>query len=470
MIGGGANGLAAAIALARAGRSVVVHEAQETLGGGARTAELTLPGFHHDVCSAIHPLGTASPAWADLPLAAHGLEWIHPEVPLAHPLDDGTAVLLHRSIDEAANEVDPADRPSYRGLMQPFVERWADLADGVLRPLIRIPRHPLLMARFGVLGVQPARFLARRTFERRRARALFAGLAAHSLLSLDAPLSASFGLVLGVAAHAVGWPMPRGGSQSITDALAAHLRSLGGTIVPGHPVRTLADAGEARAFLFDTSPRALARIAGTRLPDPFRRSLESYPAGPGVFKIDYALAGPMPWRARECLRAGTVHVGGTLDDIARSEAAVAAGRHPERPFVLVTQQSLFDPTRAPAGKHTLWAYCHVPTGSAADMTGAIEAQLERFAPGFRDLVLARATRGPAAIEAHNENFVGGDISGGPNGLPWLFTRPSVRSLRDPYATPDPALTLCSAATPPGGGIHGMCGLHAARSALRRSFS
>jgi len=463
IVGSGPNGLSAAIVLARAGLRVRVHEAQPTIGGGTRSAALTLPGFLHDVCSAIHPMGAASPFFKMLELARHGVEWIHPEVAVAHPLDDGTAVALVRSLDDTAAGLG-ADAQAYRRVVGPLQARFPELLAGVLGPLTRVPRHPFLLARFGVRAALPA---SRLPFRGVRCRALMAGLAAHSFLPLTAPLTSSFALIFAITAHASGWPLPRGGSQRIADALAASLRALGGEIVAGDRVTSLDQLRPARAMLFDTSPAALDRIAGERLPPRYRRALRRYRQGPGVFKLDYALSGPVPWRAAECRRAGTVHLGGTFEEIAASEAEVARGGHPERPFVLVAQQSLFDPGRAPPGKHTLWAYCHVPNGSTLDMTARIEAQIERFAPGFRDLILARAVATPRDVEAHNENCVGGDISGGAHdGLQFLL-RP-VLAL-DPYATPAKEIYLCSSSTPPGGGVHGMCGFHAAHSALRRSF-
>ena len=389
IVGAGPNGLAAGITLARADKSVLVLEAKETIGGGTRSAELTLPGFSHDVCSALHPLGVASPFFRDLPLAQHGLEWIFPPACLAHPLDDGTAVLVEGTVGETAASLGQ-DAAAYRRLMGPLVAGWQGLLGDLLGPL-RVPRHPLLMGRFGLVGLLPAVTLARVAFRGERARAVLAGMASHAMMPLTRPATAAFGLVLALVAHAIGWPMARGGSQRIADALGAHLRSLGGQIITDHPVRSMAELPDARAILLDTSPRQLVEIAGERLPAGYRRALSRYRYGPGIFKADYALDGPIPWRAKECLRAGTVHVGGTMEEIASAEAAPWRGEHPERPLVLVAQQSLFDPARAPAGKHTVWAYCHVPHGSAEDMTGRLEAQLERFAPGFRDRILARHT-------------------------------------------------------------------------------
>ena len=463
VIGSGPNGLGAAITLAGAGRSVTVFEAQDTVGGGARSEKLTLPGFVHDVCSAVHPLAVSSPLFRSLPLERHGLAWVHPQLPLAHPLDGGTAAILHRSLDATAAALGP-DEAAYRRLMSPLVRDWDKLVPQLLGPLLRVPRHPLAMARFGLRAARSARGLAERTFRDEPARALFAGLAAHSMLPLEQPLTASIGLFLGAAGHAVGWPFARGGSQAIADALADHLRSLGGEIVTGRSVDSLDDLPPADVFMLDVTPRQATRIAGSRLPDRYVRRLDRYRYGPGAFKVDFALDAPIPWTAEACGRAGTVHVGGTLAEIAGAERAVAEGGHPDQPFVLVAQQSLFDPTRAPEGKHTAWAYCHVPNGSTVDMTDRIEAQIERFAPGFRERVLARRVTSPASFEQHNANYVGGDIAGGAHdGLQLLFG-PALRPV--PYSTPARGVYICSSSTPPGAGVHGMCGYFAARAALR----
>jgi phytoene dehydrogenase-like protein len=466
VVGSGPNGLAAAVALAQAGRSVLVVEGAETVGGGTRSAELTLPGYLHDVCSAVHPLVAGSPFLSTLPLAGHGLELLHPGVALAHPLDDGTAVVLDRSIEATGASIGGADGSAYADLMGPLARDAGRLLPALLGPL-RPPRHPVPFARFGLGAMRSASGLARARFRERRAQALFAGCAAHSMLRLDQPITASFGLVLALLAHSVGWPIARGGSQSIADALAAHLRSLGGEIRTSHPVESVEDLPAARALLLDLTPRQVLRVAGSRLPDRYRRALGRYRYGPGVFKVDWALDGPIPWTAPECRRAGTVHVGGTLEEVAASEQAVARGHEPERPFVLMSEPTLTDPSRAPAGKHVAWGYCHVPNGSGADMTERIEAQVERFAPGFRDLVIGRSAMGPADVELHNPNYVGGDINGGAQDLMQLFTRPVPRPR--PYVTPAEGIYICSASTPPGGGVHGMCGYHAARAALRGSL-
>ena len=463
VVGAGPNGLAAAITLARAGRSVLLLEAQESIGGGTRTSELTLPGFRHDVCSAIHPMALASPFFRALPLHEHGLEFIHPPAPLAHPFDDGTAAVLERSVDATAVSLGP-DADAYRRLIGPFVAGASRLVPSILRPPLWPPRHPMLMARFGLDGLRSAVGLAGARFAGERARALLAGSAAHSTLSLYKRPSASFALVLTLLGHAVGWPIPRGGSQAIADALGSYLRSLGGEIVTGRRVESIDELPPARAVLFDVTPRQLVRLVGHRFPSRYRRGLERYRYGAGVFKVDFALDGPVPWAAAECARAGTVHLGGTMAEIAASEHTVSRGGHPQRPYVLAAQQSLFDPTRAPEGKHTLWAYCHVPNGSTFDMTARLEAQVERFAPGFRDRILARSVMGPAALERHNENLVGGDINGGIQDLAQLFARPVARAV--PYSTPAQGVYICSSSTPPGGAVHGMCGHLAARAALR----
>lgn len=462
VVGAGPNGLAAAITLAQAGMPVTVYEAEPVAGGAARTLALTLPGFRHDFGSAIHPMAAGSPFFRQLPLASHGLEWIHSPVAMAHPLDDGTAVLLLRDLDEHCRLLGE-DGNAWRCLLAPFVRNWWALAREILQPLSPLPLHPLLMARMGVCGAMPATLLARHKFSGSRARALFAGLAAHSFLALDKPFSASFGIVLAAAAHAVGWPIPRGGAQSITDALIAHLRSLGGEVHTSTPVERLEDIPPAAVTLFDTTPAELLRLAGTRLNSVDQDRFRRFRPAPGIFKVDYALSEPIPWRAKECAQAATVHLGGDAEDIAASEHAMSQGSAATRPFMIVAQPSLFDPTRAPAGEHTAWAYCHVPNGSTVDMLPHIEAQFERFAPGFRECVLARRVFPPSALEYMDRNLEGGDISGGAVDGLQFFLRPGWRF----YATSDPSLYLCSASTPPGGGVHGMCGHNAARMALRR---
>ena len=466
VIGSGPNGLAAAITIARAGRSVVVYEGRDTVGGGVRSAELTLPGYVHDVCATILGMSVASPFLGGLDLSRHGMELVHPDAPLAHPLDDGRVALLERSVGATAAGLG-VDGRAYRKLLGPLVREADRIISFVLGPILRVPAHPLAAARFGRIGIRSSTALARGRFRDEPARALLAGLSAHSMLALDRPMTAAFGLVLAITAHAHGWPLVRGGTRRLADALAAELRSLGGTIVTGRAIQSLDELPPARAILFDTSPRALVTIAGPRIVGRYRAGLAAFRYGPGVFKVDWALDGPIPWRSPAVARAGTVHLGGTLGEIVAAEGEVARGRHPARPFVILVQASLFDPTRAPEGRHTGWAYCHVPNGSSVDMTGRIEAQVERFAPGFRDRILARATAGPADLEASNPNDVGGDINGGIEDLRQLFTRPVARL--DPYSTPARGIYLCSASTPPGGGVHGMSGYFAARSALRREF-
>jgi phytoene dehydrogenase-like protein len=464
VVGAGPNGLAAAVTVARAGLSVLVREAADTIGGGTRSAELTLPGFMHDVCSAVHPMAAASPFLRALPLAEHGLDLIHPPAPLAHPLDDGKAVLLERSLAGAVESLGE-DGDAYRRLVGRTVEDWPLLADAFLGPILRLPRHPLALGRFSLRGLRPSASVASSAFRGEQARALFAGAAAHSVLPLEQLGTASFGIVFLAVAHACGWPVARGGSQQIAQALASYLRSLGGEIETGAPVTSIEELPRARAILCDVGPRQLITLAGSRLPARYRRALAGYRYGPGVFKLDYALDGPVPWNAPECARAATVHIGGTLAEIAASERAPWQGRHAERPFVLLAQPSLFDSTRAPAGKHTLWAYCHVPNGSSLDMTARIEGQIERFATGFGEQVLARSVTTSSDFELKNANIVGGDINGGAANLRQLIARPTLR--RVPYTTPIPDLYLCSASTPPGGGVHGMCGHLAARAALKR---
>ncbi len=458
MVGSGPNGLAAAIELARNGRSVLVLEAAEQAGGGMRTAELTLPGFHHDVCSSIHPMGLASPFFKRLPL---DVEWIHPDAPAAHPLDGGRAVMLERSVSQTAAQLG-RDGATYQRLMAPFVTGWDRMDREALGPVRPFLRAPFLMLRFAWAGLRSAESLVSR-FRGVEARALFSGIAAHSVIPLSWVPSAAAGMALGTIAHRFGWPMARGGSGSLARALLGYLHTLGGKVETGVPVRRLKDIPDARVKLLDVTPRQFVTMAGDELPANWKRRYERFKYGPGVVKVDYALSQPVPWSNPEVRRAATVHLGGTFEEVARAEAESWEGRHAERPFVLGVQTSLFDPTRAPEGKHTFWAYCHVPHGSPLDVSGWIEDQIERFAPGFRDCVLARHVMTPDRLEVYNMNYVGGDITGGAMTMRQLFTRPVVQM--DPYRTPIPGVFLCSSSTPPGGGVHGMCGFHAARSAM-----
>jgi phytoene dehydrogenase-like protein len=468
VIGSGPNGLAAAITLAQAGRTVVVLEAEPTIGGGTRSAELMLPGFTHDVCAAVVPLALASPFFRTLPLAKHGLAFIHPDAPLAHPLDDGTAILVERSVEQTAARLG-RDASAYAHLFGPLVRDWTKL-EPLLLGAFAFPKHPFAAARFGINALLPAATLAKWKFRDVRARALFAGLAAHSVLPLEESPSGAFGLVLGILAHAVGWPIVRGGTQQLADGLTAHLLSLGGEIRTNTRVDSLDGTTADALILCDVSPRQLVAIAGSRFTPRFRAALERYRYGPGVYKVDWALDAPIPWTARGCARAATVHIGGTFEEIAASEraawngtsAGTSTGAESRAPFVILVQPTLFDPSRAPAGKHTAWAYCHVPNGSTKDMSGVIEAQVERFAPGFRARILARSVMLPADLQQHNANLIGGDIGGGAVTLSQFFTRPTRRL----YATTDPRIFLCSASTPPGGGVHGLCGHLAAKRALR----
>jgi phytoene dehydrogenase-like protein len=459
VVGSGPNGLAAAIELAQAGRSVLVVEADDTIGGGARTRALTEPGFLHDVCSAIHPMAVSSPFFRSLDLAEHGLEWIHPDAPLAHPLEGEPAAMLECDLDATAATLGN-DGEAWKRWMKPWLPRWEGLCEDVLAPL-GIPRHPFWMASFGLNGFTPALSLARSRFSGETARALFAGLAAHSVMPLDMSPSSAIGMMLGVAGHAVGWPMPKGGSGQLSEALASKLRSLGGEIQTGTRVTTLDELPTDGPVLFEVAPARLADIAADALPLAFRRKLQSFRHGPGVFKIDYALSAPIPWSDPAVSRAGTVHLGGTIDEISASERACWDGKHSDAPFVLVAQQSLFDPSRAPEGKHTGWAYCHTPSGSTKDMTLAIEGQIERWAPGFKDTVIARHTMNSLDFETYNANYIGGDVNGGMPTIDQLFTRPTAKT----YRTPNKRIYMCSASTPPGGGIHGMCGFHAAKAVL-----
>jgi phytoene dehydrogenase-like protein len=462
VVGSGPNGLAAAITLARTGQAVLVVEGKETIGGGMRTAELTLPGFHHDVCSAVYPFAVASPFMQSLPLGEMGLTWIHPGAPLAHPFDDGTAAVLERSVVATAETLGPDDR-AYHRLIGPLLAGWDRLIPQLLGPL-RFPRHPWIFARFGLLGLPPARWLAESRFKGERARGLFAGLAAHGILPMEAPLTGAFALLFALTGHAVGWPIPRGGASSVAEAMGRYLNALGGEIVMGRMIHSVAELPPVHSVLLDVTPKQMLAMAGKRLDALYRRQLAHYRYGAGVFKVDWALDGPIPWRAPACARAGTVHLGGTFEEIAASERAVWRGEISDTPFVLLAQPSQFDPTRAPEGKQTLWAYCHVPNGSTVDVTDRIENQIERFAPGFRSRILARHTISPAELQAYNPNDVGGDINGGAADWRQFFTRPAVRL--DPYSTPARGVYICSSSTPPGGGVHGMCGYFAAQSALR----
>ncbi len=461
VIGAGPNGLAAAIVLAQAGLQVEVREAESTPGGAVRALELTLPGFRHDFGSAVYPLAVGSPFFSSLPLVNPGLEWIFSPAVLAHPLDDGTAVMLERDLDETRDSLG-IDGAAWDKLMRPFVERWTEFARGVLRPVSFMPAHPLLMARFGVLGLQSAEVVAHR-FHRPRTRALFAGLAAHSFLSLGEPLSAAFGMLMAVSAHAVGWPIPRGGAQSLTNALCGYLSTLGSKVTTSSPVFNLDELKNYDLLLCDLTPRQLLKIGAQRLSEGYKRRLEKYRYGLGVFKVDYALNAPIPWKAPSCLRAATVHLGGSFEEIAASEESVRNGKHTDRPFVLLAQPSLFDNSRAPAGQHTAWAYCHVPHGSSVNMLEKLEDQIERFAPGFRECVLARRVFSPADLESMDANLIGGDIAGGAMDIRQFLFRPTRRH----YATSARNVYICSASTPPGGGVHGMCGYHAAKMALSR---
>ncbi len=463
VVGAGPNGLAAAIRLAQEGHKVILFEGAERIGGGLRSEELTLPGYVHDVCSSIHPLAMASPFLSTLPLARYGLEWLMPEVALAHPFDGGAAAALYRSIAETGATLGRDAQP-YERLMTPLVRDWDKLALSLLGPL-RLPRHPLALARFGLPALMSGQGLALRKFAGERARGYFAGLAAHGIMALNKPSTAAFGLVLGILGHYVGWPMAGGGAERVAQALGAHFCELGGEIVTGHMVQSLDELPQARATLLDVTPRQLLALAGDRLPARYRRTMQRYRYGPGVCKVDWALSEPIPWAAPEARRAGTVHLGGSLGEIVSAEREVWDGKHPQRPFVLMAQNSLFDDSRAPQGRHTAWGYCHVPGGSTVDMTVRIEAQIERFAPGFRDCIIGRHTVTAMGMQAYNPNYIGGDINGGVQDLRQLYTRPAPRI--NPYRTPLDGVYLCSSSTPPGGGVHGMCGYHAAQSALRR---
>jgi phytoene dehydrogenase-like protein len=461
VIGSGPNGLAAAITLQQKGLSVLIVEAKDTIGGGLRTAELTLPGFHHDICSAIHPMAANSPFFQTLPLDEHGLKFIYPEIAAAHPFDDGSAAILTKSIEETAASLG-ADERNYLRLIQPILTNWPQIVDDVLAPF-HIPKHPIAYAGFGLKAVQPATLLARR-FTTSKAKGLFGGMAAHSILPLTHIATSAIGLVMLAAAHLKGWPLPQGGSQALADSLASYFVSIGGKIETGLLVKSLLQLPSAKAILFDVSPKQLLEIAGQDFSAYYRGQLSRFRYGMGVFKIDWALDGPIPFTNHDCRRAGTLHLAGELHEIVKSEESSWSGTESANPFVLLAQQSLFDATRAPAGKHTAWAYCHVPNGSIKDLTSTIENQVERFAPGFRDLILARHTYNTREMEAYNANYIGGDINGGELNITQLFTRPALRV--SPYSTTKKGLYLCSASTPPGGGVHGMCGYHAAKKVLK----
>ncbi len=463
IIGAGPNGLAAGIRLAQKGLSVTIFEKADTIGGGTRTQELTLPGFHHDVCSAIHPLAKASPFLRSLPLDNYGLEWIQPEVPVAHPLNDQPAAALFRSLDKTIEQLGK-DGSIYRKLVTPFIDSWDDLLSDILAPFSPIPNHPILMARFGFQALRSANATAKK-FDTARTRGLFAGLAAHGIMPFDKMGTTAIGLVLGIAAHTVGWPYPKGGSHNLTKAMAQYFESLGGTIETNVEITSTDQLPKSAAVLFNNTPRQILDIVENQLPDTYRQKLQSYSYGSGVFKLDLALSEPIPWEDEVCRKAGTVHLGGTFEEIASSEYESANGTHPKKPYVLLAQQSLEDESRTPSGKHTCWAYCHVPNGSTTDMTQPILNQIERFAPGFRDCILGQHAMNTQAIEAYNPNYVGGDINGGRQDITQLFTRPA--GLFDPYHIPKTNMYICSSSTPPGGGVHGMCGFHAAESVLRR---
>lgn len=462
IVGSGPNGLAAAITLAKQGLSVHVIEAEDTVGGGTRTKELTLPGYRHDICSAIHPMAAASPFLATLPLENFGLEWVEPEIALAHPLDDQPAAAMYKSMEKTVENLE-ADGSNYRNLFEPFIRQWDELAPQILAPFNPLPASPLLMARFGLKALQPATRLATNTFDTARGRALFGGLAAHSTLPLGDLTTSAIGMVLGIAGHKVNWPFPKGGSHAITKAMAAYFKTLGGTIATGQKITALSELPRAHIAMLNLTPRQIMDLCNTNLTPKYMRKLNGFNYGVGVFKMDIALEEPVPWTDPACRKAGTVHLGGTLEEITASEKAANTGTHSEKPYVLVGQQSLADDTRAPEGKHTLWAYCHVPNGSTRDMSEPILNQIERFAPGFRDCILETHTMNTKAMHAYNPNYVGGDINGGQQDLSQLFSRPA--NMFSPYRIPETTMYICSSSTPPGGGVHGMCGYHAARAAL-----
>jgi len=464
VVGSGPNGLAAAITMQQAGLAVLLIEGKDTIGGGLRTAELTLPGFHHDICSAIHPMALASPFFATLPLQEHGLEFIQPVAAAAHPFDDGTAAVLHQSLAETAASLGQ-DEQAYLDLVGPLVEDWDKIATNILGPLT-IPRHPFLLARFGLSALQSSRMLSRK-FSTEKAKGLWGGMTAHSIQPLTNLATGAIGMVLSAVGHVHGWPVPKGGSQKIADALASYFVSLGGKIQTGFMVKSLKELPSAKAILLDLTPQQLLEIAEEEFSWFYKRQLRNYNYGMGVFKIDWALSAPVPFKAAACRQAGTVHIGNTFDEIARTEQQSADGLHPDKPFVLFAQPSVFDESRAPEGKHTAWAYCHVPNGSVKDRTDAIENQVERFAPGFKDLILGKSTMNAVQVQAYNPNYIGGDINGGIIDLSQLYTRPALRL--SPYRTSADGIYICSSSTPPGGGVHGMCGFYAAKRALKDIF-
>lgn len=465
VVGSGPNGLAAAITLQKEGLSVLLIEGKDVIGGGLTSAELTLPGFVHDVCSAIHPLAIGSPFFNTLPLADHGLDYIFPDLAAAHPFDDGTAAVLGSSLEETARLLGQ-DEQAYLSLFGPLVKDWPDIAADVLGPL-HFPKHPIAMAKFGLNALTSSTYLARR-FKTKEAKGLWAGMAAHAIQPLTNLTTSAIALVLMTAAHLKGWPIPVGGSKEIANALSSYFISLGGRLETGRYIKSLNELPSSKIVLFDVTPKQLLQIAGHKFSTIYKWQLERYRYGMGVFKIDWALDGPIPFTALEARKAGTVHIGNTIDEIKLSEQLSWQGKHAEKPFVLLAQQSLFDDTRAPEGKHTAWAYCHVPNGSTKNMTSVIEQQVERFAPGFRELILARHTMNTAQVEEYNPNYIGGDINGGVIDLGQIFTRPALRS--SPYRTSTKGLYICSSSTPPGGGVHGMCGYHAAKTALKDNFS
>ena len=462
VIGSGPNGFAAAIELAKANLSVALFEAKGTVGGGMRSGELTLPHFIHDICSAIHPLAISSPFFNKLSLESHGVEWIQPPSPLAHPFDNGSAAVLERSVERTCHAL-AKDAQAYKKLMEPFIENWTELSSDLLAPL-HFPKHPFQMAKFGFLGLRSAEGLCQEKFEEDQTKSLFLGMAAHSFLPLTRPLSAAFGLILAILGHVKGWPIVKGGSQLIASGLEFVFRSLGGEIYTNETIKNIDTLPPSKVIVCDVTPRQLLKMAGHRLSESYKNQLERYRYGPGVFKVDWALNAPIPWKAEACKKAGTIHLGGSANEIIESEQLIWEGKVSEKPFVILAQQSLFDPTRSPIGMHTGWAYCHVPNGCTIDMTERIESQIERFAPGFRDCILARSSRSPKDMEHYNANNIGGDINGGVQDLSQLFTRPVVRF--NPYSTSCKELYICSSSTPPGGGVHGLCGYFAAKAILR----